>query len=46
MSKYEAHLYSNVEELEAAMNRAHSLETRELSDENVTVRTEQQDSRL
>ena len=40
MSKYEAHLYSNVEELGAAM------ETRGLSDEVVTMPTEQQDSRL
>jgi len=40
MSKYEAHLYSNVEELEAA------IEARGLSDEVVTMPTEQQDSRL
>ena len=46
MSKYEAHLYSNVEELEAAMGHAHSLEARKLSDENVTMPTEQQDYRL
>ncbi|XP_020621577.1 fibroblast growth factor receptor 1-like [Orbicella faveolata] len=46
MSKYEAHLYSNVEEIEATMGSAHSLETRGLSDEMVTMPTEEQDSRL
>ena len=46
MSKYEAHLYPNVEELEGAKGHAHSLEALELSDENVTKPTEQQDSRL
>ena len=46
MSKYEAHLYSNVEELEAAMGHVHSLEALELFDENVTMPTEQQDNRL
>ena len=46
MSKYEAHLYSHVEELETAMSREHALETRGLSDENVTMPKDQQDSRL
>ena len=46
MSKYEAHLYSNVEEIEATMGPANSLETQGLSDEMVTMPTEEQNSRL
>ncbi|XP_078380632.1 uncharacterized protein LOC144663532 isoform X3 [Oculina patagonica] len=46
MSKYEANLYTNVEELDAAMGQAHSLETRGLSEEIANMPTEHQDSRL
>jgi len=46
MSKYEGHLYSNVEELEASMGLAHSLETPVSSGKIVTIPTEQQDSKL
>ncbi|KAL9965183.1 hypothetical protein ACROYT_G028947 [Oculina patagonica] len=46
MSKYEANLYTNVEELDAAMGQAHSLETRGLCEEIANMPPEHQDSRL
>lgn len=46
MSKYEAHLYTNVEDLDAAMGHVHSLETREPSEEIDTMPAEHQESRL
>ena len=46
MSKYEAHLYTNVEELDAAMGHTQSLNTRGPSEEVNTMATDIQESRL
>ncbi len=40
MSKYEAHLYTDVEELDAAMGQAHCLETQGSSEEIDTMPAE------
>ena len=46
MSKYEAHLYTNVEEIDAAMGNVQSLNTRGPSDDVDTMATDNQESRL
>ena len=46
MSKYEGHLYTNVEELDAAMDHVQSLDTQGPSEEIDTMSAEYQDSKL
>ena len=46
MSKYEGHLYTNVEELDAAMDHVQSLDTHGPSEEINTMSAEYQDSKL